>query len=190
MAQRFSLPNTAALILVDFQKAIDHPSWATEGPRNNPSAERNLGALLLTWRRTGRPVFHIRHDSAEPNSYYRPGQPYHEFKTEAKPLPGEVIVAKHTNTAFIGTDLELRLRAKGCETLVVAGVITNNSVEATVRMAGNLGFKVYLAEDACFTFPRRDWDGNLRTAQEVHAMSLANLHGEYCAVVKTAELVD
>jgi nicotinamidase-related amidase len=59
----------------------------------------------------------------------------------------------------------------------VTGAITNNSVEATVRMAGNLGFETYLVEDAAFTFGRKDWNGVARTAAEVHAMSLANLHG-------------
>jgi hypothetical protein len=40
-------------------------------------------------------------------------------------------------------------------------------------------------EDAGFTFGRRDWHGRWRTADEVHALSLANLHGEYCSVVTT-----
>jgi nicotinamidase-related amidase len=75
------------------------------------------------------------------------------------------------------------LRAARQNFLVIAGVITNNSVEATVRMAGNLGFENYLVEDAVFTFGRKDWNGVTRTASEVHAMSLANLDGEYCRVV-------
>jgi len=70
----------------------------------------------------------------------------------------------------------------------VGGVITNNSVEATVRMAGNLGFKTYLVEDATFTFGRHDWTGQFRSAAEVHAMSLANLDGEYCTVITSAQL--
>ena len=61
--------------------------------------------------------------------------------------------------------------------------------EATVRMAGNLGFTVHLAEDACFTYARRDHRGHLRSAEEVHAMSLANLDGEYCRVTRTAEIL-
>ncbi len=65
---------------------------------------------------------------------------------------------------------------------MVAGVITNNSVEATVRMAGNLGFRTWLAADACFTFGRKDWNGTHRSAEDVHALSLANLDGEYCTV--------
>jgi nicotinamidase-related amidase len=173
----------AALLVIDVQKAIDHPSW---GERNNPNAEQNIAALLAAWRAAKKPIYHIRHDSQEPNSTYRPGQPGHDFKPEAQPLAGETVIAKRTNSAFIGTGLEEMLRGL---TLVVTGVSTNNSVEATVRMAGNLGFETYLVEDATFTFGRKDWDGHYRTAQEVHAMSLANLDGEYCRVVKTSDLL-
>ena len=181
------LPANAALIVIDLQKAIDHPSW---GERNNPGAENNAAALLQAWRRTGRPVYHIRHDSSEPASHYRPGQPGHDFKPETQPVAGEAVIAKRTNSAFIGTGLESRLRAAAQTVLVVTGVITNNSVEATVRMAGNLGFDTYLVEDATFTFGRKDWRGTWRTADEVHSMSLANLDGEYCTVVGTREILD
>jgi nicotinamidase-related amidase len=180
------LCSTTALLIVDVQHAIDHSSW---GQRNNPDAERNIAALLAAWRDTGRPIYHIRHDSVEPASHYRPGQPGHDFKPEAMPAPGEIVIGKKTNSAFIGTDLEARLRAGGHLTLVIAGVITNNSVEATVRTAGNLGFDTYLAEDACFTFGRRDWHGIHRSASDIHAMSLANLDGEYCTVKRTAEIL-
>lgn len=180
------LPINAVLLVIDLQKAIDHPSW---GARNNPGAEVNVAALLDAWRSSGRPVYHIRHDSAEPGSHYRPGQPGHDFKPEVAPLPGETVIAKRTNSAFIGTDLEARLRAEGQNLLIVTGVITNNSVEATVRMAGNLGFDTFLVEDACFTFGRKDWAGRAWTADEVHALSLANMDGEYCSVVRTAEVL-
>ncbi|MGC9952058.1 MAG: cysteine hydrolase family protein [Bryobacteraceae bacterium] len=180
------LPACAALLVIDLQKAIDHPSW---GRRNNPEAEKNVAALLDAWRRSGRPVYHVRHDSSEPGSHYRPGQPGHDFKPETQPVDGETVIAKKTNSAFIGTDLEASLRTAGQAVLVVAGAITNNSVEATVRMAGNLGFDTYLVEDATFTFGRKDWHAAWRTADEVHAMSLANLEGEYCTVTKTREIL-
>jgi nicotinamidase-related amidase len=77
------------------------------------------------------------------------------------------------------------LQSSAIEALVIVGVSTNNSVEATARMAGNLGFETYVVSDACFTFARRDFHGRLRTADEVHAMSLANLAGEYCTVLDT-----
>ncbi|HEY2842828.1 MAG TPA: cysteine hydrolase family protein [Bryobacteraceae bacterium] len=179
-------PRDAVLVVIDLQRAIDHPSW---GRRNNPYAEKNVAALLTAWRSSGRPVYHVRHDSIEPQSHYRAGQPGNDFKPEARPLPGEIVIVKKTNSAFLGTDLEARLRASQHTVLLIAGVITNNSVEATVRMAGNLGFQTFLAEDACFTFDKKDWSGRLRTADEVHAMSLANLDGEYCTVLRTADVL-
>lgn len=178
-------PSGLVLLLIDLQQAIDDPSW---GERNNPAAERQIARLLAHWRQRGWPVWHVRHDSTDPASHYRPGQPGNDFKPEVAPLAGEPVIAKRTNSAFIGTDLEARLRAAGQESVVVVGVITNNSVEATVRMAGNLGFSTFLVADGCFTFGRRDWNGVFRSADEVHALSLANLDGEYCTVV-TADAV-
>lgn len=177
---------SAALILIDLQKAIDDPSW---GIRNNPQAEANVARLLALWRAASRTIYHIRHDSLEPQSTYRPGQIGHDFKDVAIPQAGEAVIGKHKTNAFIGTGLENTLRTAGHTTLVIAGVITNNSVEATVRMAGDLGFETYVISDACFTFARKDWDGRLRSADEVHAMSLANLSGEYCTVVRTNDVL-
>lgn len=179
----------AVLVVIDVQKAIDAGYHAAQGPRNNPDAEARIARLLGYWRRHGWPIMHIRHDSTSASSAYRPGQSGNEFKAEVAPAAGEAVIAKRTNSAFIGTDLERRLREGGHEALVVTGVSTNNSVEATVRMAGNLGFRTYLVADACFTFARRDFQGRLRTADEVHAMSLANLDKEYCTVLDTAAVI-
>ncbi|MBP2230636.1 nicotinamidase-related amidase [Azospirillum agricola] len=186
MERSDTLPASAALLVVDLQKAIDDPRWAAVGPRNNPRAEANIAALLAAWRRTGRTVVHIRHDSTEPGSTYRAGGPGHGFKEEATPLPGERVVGKSVHSAFIGTDLDGWLRERGIGTLVVTGVITNNSVEATARMAGNLGYDTRVVGDATFTFARLDWSGRRRTAEEVHDLSLANLSGEYAAIMDTA----
>ena len=183
MSLRFAT-SAPLLLLIDMQQAVDHPSW---GPRNNPQAEQTCAKLLAVWRERGLPILHIRHDSTEPDSTYRPGQAGHAFKPETRPLPGERVIAKQTNSAFIGTDLEALLRENGWLELVVAGVSTSDSVEATVRMAGNLGFAVSLVEDGCFAFDKTDWQGRPRRAEEVHAMSLANLHGEYCRVCGSAD---
>lgn len=179
--------NAPALLIIDVQKAIDDPSWGDD--RNNPDAEANIARLLDAWRARGWPIFHVRHASREPQSTYRPGQSGFEFKPEAAPLPGERIIEKQTNSAFIGTSLERELRDAAITKVVVAGVITNNSVEATVRMSGNLGFETFVVSDATATFGRRDYSGTWRSATEVHAMSLANMSGEYATVVTTAELI-
>ena len=181
-----TLPQSAALLLIDMQKAIDDPSW---GVRNNPDAEENVRLLLAHWRATSRPVIHVRHVSRLPDSTYRDGQPGVEFKYIAQPLPGEPVVTKHTPCAFIGTALEAMLRERGINDVVIAGVITNNSVEATARVAGDLGFRTIVSSDATFTFGRADYRGVFRSADDVHAMSLANLQGEYAAILTSEEII-
>src|SRR5688500_15559289 len=96
-----------ALIIIDVQNAIDDPRW---GQRNNPHAEGCMRALLDHWRARGWPIIHVRHESREPNSTYRPGQPGCDFKAEVEPLTGETVLTKHTNSAFIGTDLHALLK--------------------------------------------------------------------------------
>jgi nicotinamidase-related amidase len=181
------LPKNTALILIDLQKAIDDSSW---GVRNNPQAESNVGRLLAHWRANNMPIIHIRHISRVPDSTYRDGQDGVNFKDVALPHPGEVVLTKHVCTAFIGTDLEARLRGSGCEDVVIAGVITNNSVEATARVSGDLGFRTIVVSDATFTFGRKDFDGRFRAAEEVHAMSLGNLDGEYARIYTTDQVLD
>src|SRR6185503_3557561 len=115
----------AVLLLIDLQRAIDHPS---QGQRNNPQADANILALLERWRVSGWPVWHVRHDSPEPESHFRPGQVGNDFRPDSAPLPGEKVIVKQTNSAFIGTALETDLKASGGR-VVIAGVSTNNSVE-------------------------------------------------------------
>ncbi len=89
--------------------------------------------------------------------------------------------------AFIHTGLERWLHARGETSLVIVGVSTNNSVEATARSAGNLGFTTHVVADATFAFAKADFNGVQRTADDVHAMALSNLHGEYATVVTAAQ---
>jgi len=182
-----TLPRNAALIVIDVQEGIDDPR---NGRRNNPEAESNIERLLAAWRHTGRPVFHIHHHSTEPNSALRPGLPGAAVKPEAKPLADEPVIVKHVNSAFIGTDLEDRLRDRGIETVVMAGLTTNHCVSTSVRMAGNLGFRTYLAGDASAAFDRIEPDGVLYPAEEIHGVTLASLHGEFATVMNTDDVID
>jgi nicotinamidase-related amidase len=174
------LPSDAALILVDLQLAIDDPRW---GPRNNPQAERAIAVLLAAWREEGLPVVHVRHDSVEPNSPYRPDLPTHAFKPETAPRPDEPVVAKSAHSAFVGTSLEAALDRLGATTLVICGVLTHNSVEATARHAADLGYRVFVVADACWAVALADGAGGVWPAEIVHRVALACLAGEYAAIV-------
>lgn len=181
-----TLPQNAALVIIDVQKGFDAPQW---GRRNNPQAEDNIARLLAAWRRTNRPVIHVRHMSRNPASPLRPGQAGNEIKDLVKPLPEEPVIEKCVNSSFIGTDLEERLRRGGIGTMVLAGINTNHCVSTTTRMAGNLGFEAYVVADGTATFDMTGYDGKLHPAEEMHAVGLTELHGEFATVLDTEALL-
>jgi nicotinamidase-related amidase len=174
------------LLIIDMQKGMSRPE---AGPRNNPLAESNIEKLLNAWRASGAPIVHIRHASRWVSSPFRPGQPGADFQEALKPLEGEHVVEKNVPDAFANSALQAWLRSREINELVITGVSTSNSVESTARSAGNLGFLTRVVSDATFTFDKKDYDGNHRTAAEVHAMSLANLDGEYASIVSTDEVI-
>lgn len=180
------IPANAALIVIDVQQGFLDPRW---GRRNNPQAERNIAALLAAWRQAQRPLFHVRHGSRSAQGAFFPDTPGHAFKPEAMPLPGETIVPKDVNSAFIGTDLEARLRSAGIVTVVLCGLTTDHCVSTTTRMAGNLGFDAILVEDACATHERAGPDGTWFSAEQMHATAVASLHGEFARVTSTAAML-
>ncbi|MDA9488776.1 cysteine hydrolase family protein [Bradyrhizobium sp. CCBAU 11361] len=177
-----------ALIVVDVQRAFDE--WEAAGKRrNNPDAAAQIAALLKAFRASSAPVFHIRHEGTKPNSSFLPSRSGYAVKDEAREQDGEPVIVKRVNSAFIGTDLETRLRASGITSLVVCGATTNHCVETTTRMAGNLGFDTRLVRDATWTFDRIGPDGDAHSAEEIHAMTLSNLNGEFARIVTTNEVV-
>ena len=181
------VPTTTALILIDVQQAFVEREQAGER-RNNPEALANIARLLAAFRENGVAIFHIRHASPEPASRLRPDGSGYQPMEEARERKGEPVLVKHVNSAFIGTDLEKRLRDGGYETLVIAGITTNHCVETTTRMAGNLGFDARLVSDACYTFDRIGFSGEVEGAETVHRMTLSNLKGEF-ATIETTDTV-
>ena len=177
-----------ALIVVDVQRAFDE--WEAAGRRrNNPQAVARIVDLLAAFRDSGAPIFHIRHEGTKPNSSFRPDRSGYAVKNEAREREGEPVIIKRVNSAFIGTDLESRLRAAGITTVVICGATTNHCVETTTRMAGNLGFDANLVRDATWTFDQVGPDGDAHAAEDIHAMTLANLNGEFAIIVTSAQAI-
>ncbi|MFC5480537.1 cysteine hydrolase family protein [Massilia suwonensis] len=174
--------NTPCLVIIDMQKGMATPA---AGSRNNPQAEDNIVRLLRAWRAAGAPVVHVRHISRSPASLFAPGQSGVEFQEALQPLAHEHVVEKNVPDAFINTALERWLRVRGVNALVIVGVSTNNSVESSARTAGNLGFRTIVVADATYAYAMRDYAGVERSADEVHAMALANLMSDYAAIKDT-----
>lgn len=179
-------PSSAVLLPVDMQRAFDAPPW----PRRwNAEVDRNGARLLACWRRLAMPIIHVRHDSVAPGSTLRPGQPGNRFREGFGPRDGEALVSKSVNAAFIGTDLDLRLRRLGAEQIVVFGIATDMCVSTTVRVGTNLGWKMTLVADACDCFDLPDRHGGTIPAEQVHAVHVATLAYEFCTVTSTDDLI-
>ncbi len=181
------LPEGTALIVIDVQKGLDEPYWGT---RNNPQAEQNMARLLAAWRQRGWPIYHLQHQSKNPRSPLRPNYVGNEIKEIVQPWTGEPVLHKTENSAFIGTDLEERLRAGNQHTVVLIGLTTDHCVSTTARMAANLGFDTIVVADATATFDR---DSPLTsrhfTADEIHEAELTSLSGEFARIAETAALL-
>ena len=178
--------NSPALLLIDVQQGLDAPGW---GARNNPDAERRMLDLLAAWRQRGWPVVHVQHDSVEPDSPLRAERAGNAVKPGFEPATGEPLFRKTVNSAFIGTGLEAHLREAGIGSLVVVGLTTDHCVSTSVRMAGNLGFDVIVVEDATATFERTGPAGDVWSAEQMHRVALASLHGEFARVASTADVL-
>ena len=112
-----------ALLLVDIQKGFENERyWG--GNRNNRDVEEKCALLLEEWRKLQLPVIHIMHGSRNPKSPLHPSQPGFELHDSIVPQPGEPVIVKDVNSAFIGTGLEELLKEKNIRTLVIAGLTT------------------------------------------------------------------
>src|SRR5262245_24234398 len=175
-----------ALIIIDVQDGLDDPGL---GKRNNPDAESNIARLLAVWRTKGRPIYHVQHMSTKPNSPLRPNQPGNAIKRIVAPKDDESVIRKTVNNAFIGTDLEDRLRKGHIQSVVIVGLTTGHCVSATARTAGDLGFTTFVVDDATASHDCTGYDGTHYPAEIVHAVSLASLQGEFATILTTDQLL-
>ena len=105
-----------------------------------------------------------------------------EISPELKPAKGDVVVPKHRWNSFFGTDLELHLRVRDLDTIVLAGGSTDVGIAATAFAARDMDLGLVIVSDCCYSargnnnefflervFPRM---GRVMTADEVVALML------------------
>jgi nicotinamidase-related amidase len=174
-----------ALVIVDLQNDYC-PGGSMELEGADAAGER-AAAALAEFRGRGWPVVHVRHLSVRPGAtFFIPGTQGAEIRAGVRPAPGEAVVEKNFPNSFRGTQLQPRLEAAGAKHLVVAGMMTHMCVDATVRQAADLGYRVTLLADACAT-RAQSYGGENVPAKQVHAAFLAALNGLYAKVLPTAE---
>jgi gluconolactonase len=185
----------SAFIALDFQNYGLHPDgyWGKQGwpVQDAAPAVAATARVLAAARAKGLRVIHV-------GAAWRPGSPDMNMSIPAfaagpdrsvegtwsaaffdpvAPAPGELVVWKRSIGAFAGTELDRLLRLLDVRTLVLAGIVTNFSVEGTAREAADRGYRVIVLEDCCHSMP------------DMHAFAVEKILPVFCTVSTSKEFL-
>jgi nicotinamidase-related amidase len=176
----------SALLIIDIQN--DYFPGGSMELEGADAAAAHASSILHRFRRDKLPVIHVRHLSTRPGAtFFLPGTEGAKIHQKVQPLAEEPVIEKNFPNSFRGTALQAELERRGIKSLVVAGMMTHMCVDASVRHAADLGYKVTLLGNACAT-RAQTYGGETVPARQVHAAFLAALNGFYAKVVNTHEL--
>ena len=193
-------PSHTALIIIDVQNDFCSPAGSLAGLGFDIRAAQEivprLRELVAVSRRVGLPVFFVRtlHDQSTDSPQWlgrvgdgpgtertgltcRTGTWGSEF-FEILPEPGEQVVIKNRFSAFVGTNLDLLLRTRGIQSLLLTGVTTETCVESTLRDGLFREYYVSLVEDCAASY-----------SQEAHAASASIIAKNFGTVVRSCQLL-
>jgi len=182
-------PKTSALVLIDLQQGIVD---LVKDPADAASVLQHSAALIARFHTLGACVVRVRvgwsEDLADilrqpvdlPASSAAGGLPANwlDWPADLSPQAHDVLIIKRQWGAFYGTDLDLQLRRRGIQTVVLGGISTHAGVESTARSAWELGYSLILAEDAMCAMQR-----------ELHEFSIRNIMPRIGRVRRSAEIL-
>lgn len=202
-ADRIELPlERTALLVIDVQNDFCHPDGYFSGFGFDvaPCTEvaGRIASVVAGFRQHDLPVvwtmstnadpprhallplrFRRRPAGERPPDQFAPGSWGWQLVDGLEPRDGELVVHKPRYDAFVRTSLEEDLRARGIDTVVVTGVITNCCVDTTARSAFMRGFDVLVLEDCVATFAEE---------RDLHDAALRNLSLLFAVVGTSAAL--
>ena len=191
-------PRYGALIVVDVQNDFVSPEGSA-GKRGDDVGAAiamvpNLVRLIEEGRRVGLTIIYIRTTHSDwtdtPSWIYRTSQKSGlntcregswggEFYDGIAPLPSERVVIKHRYSAFINTDLNTVLRARGIQSVLVCGVATNVCVETTARDGYMYDYYVTMIDDCSAAYDAK-----------LHMGTLENIRRHFGLVATSNEIIE
>jgi nicotinamidase-related amidase len=181
-------PARTALIVIDLQRGIlalpaapHSAAQVVERAAALCRAARAAGIFVVLVRVTPSPdggdALHPLSDLPALSPAERPPD-WAELTPELGPEPGDCVITKRQWGAFYGTELDLQLRRRGVDTLVLCGISANIAIESTARDAYERGYAQVLVEDAIAA----------RSDKE-HAFVMSTVFPRIARVRKTAEIL-
>lgn len=138
--------NKMVLLVVDVQNAI-----VMEHPHEEEQVLGNIQALIEQARKNQIEVIYVRHDDGV-GTEFEVGSDTWQIHESVMPQGEEKIVDKQFNSAFHNTELQAYLSEKGVDTIMLVGMQTEYCIDATVRSAFDLNYKVYVPEQTNTSF--------------------------------------
>jgi len=183
-------PRSTALVLIDLQNGIvGRPLAPYDGAhvvRNGVRLGRRCNELGVTVV-----LVHVAFGAGGADRLQQPvdsptpvppgGFPvdWADFTPEVTQLHAGVVITKRQWGAFHGTELDLQLRRRGIETIILGGIATNYGVESTAREAWQHNYSVVVAEDACTSMDA-----------EMHRFALEKIFPRLARVRSTDTILD
>lgn len=188
MAEQLIDKKSTALVIIDLQNGI---AGREMQPYSTQTVIGNAAKLADAFRKNGMPVFLVHVISSEQDRlnpivdeqmFARPQQmpaDWADFVPELNKADSDIVITKKQWGAFYGTELELQMRRRKLDTIVLCGIATNYGVESTARFAFEYGFHQIFAEDAIASMTK-----------EMHDASVNYVLKRIGRVRKTDEILD
>ena len=175
------------LLLIDWQNDY-FPGGRLELVGIEAAAAR-AQTLLMAFRKSGRPIFHVQHVAVGPEAtFFLPDTAGVEIHATLQPLPKEPVIQKHFPNSFRKTGLLEAFCRAGIEDLLICGAMSHMCIDATTRAAFDYGLRCQVIHDACAT-RNLVFESLEVPAAQVHAAFMAALQARYAQVLSLEEFL-
>jgi nicotinamidase-related amidase len=179
-----------ALIVIDAQESFRHRPYFTE--RDMPAYLAAQNGLIAAAQKNDVPIVRIFHVDGEEVA----SNAFAQASGYIKPIAGlaafeaATTFQKSRHSALVGTGLEVWLRERNINRLIISGIRTEQCCETTTRHASDIGFTVDYVLDATLTFDMQHLDGTALSAADIKARTAAVLNERFATVRTVKECVN
>ena len=180
---------STALLVIDVQDSFRLlPSWAGISA---PDIVQRAGRLVDHARARGDQLVWVLHSAPGSGGPFDPETGMVTLQPGLEARDGDVMVTKTSHSAFTTTNLARELTRRGARRLRLAGIRTEQCVETTARLAGDMGYEVEVVIDATATHSLALADGSgVLSAEEVVARTAAALSGRFATITTVDQVVE